>query len=102
MPPSCDGKQCFQSDVPSCLTKKNRFSFFECKRHAFFVKRLQGGAPQPSAFHVYLKVDLMLRTVAKKHAFLTLVATPGNSGHLRPIQLEPARLKPAGPRHRAR
>ena len=39
-------------------------------------------------FHVYLKVDRILRTVAKKHAFLALVATPGNSDHLRPIQLE--------------
>ena len=70
--------------------QKNRFSFFECKRHAFFVKRLQGGAPQTAPFHVYLKVDPILRTVAKKHAFPTLVATPGNSDHLRPIQLEPA------------
>ena len=41
-------------------------------------------------FHVYLKVDPILRTVAKKHAFPALVATPGNSDHLRPIQLEPA------------
>src|SRR4051812_33784606 len=64
------------------FNKKTRSSFFECKRHAFFVKRLQGGAPQTAPFHVYLKVDPILRTIAKKHAFPTLVATPGNSDHL--------------------
>ena len=41
-------------------------------------------------FHVYLKVDPILWTMAKKHAFTTLVATPSNSDHLRPIKLEPA------------
>ena len=58
------------------------------QRHAFFVKRLQGGSPLMAPFHVYLKVDPILRTVAKKHAFPTLVTTSGHSDHLRPIQLE--------------
>ena len=55
-----------------------------------FREAAKGGSPQTAPFHVHLKVDPILRTVAKKHAFLTLVATPGNSDHLRPIQLEPA------------
>ena len=52
------------------------------------MKRLQGGSPQTAPFHVYLKVDPVLQMVAKKHAFLTLVAAPGHSDHLRAIQLE--------------
>ena len=28
MPPSCDGKQCCQSEVPTCLTKKKQFFIF--------------------------------------------------------------------------
>ena len=47
--------------------------------------------------HVYLKVDPILWTVAKKHAFPNLVATPSNSDHLRPIQLEPAGIWTVGP-----
>ena len=90
MPPSCDNKQFFQSEIPTCLTRKTVFHFLNAKDMLFFVKRLQGGSPQTAPFHVYLKVDPVLRTVAKKHAFPTLVATPGNSDHLRPIQLEPA------------
>ena len=61
------------------------------------MKPLQGGSPQTVPFQVYLKVDPILRTVAKKCAFPTLVATPGNSDHLRPIQLEPAGIWTAGP-----
>jgi len=48
-------------------------------------------------FHVYLKADPILWTVAKNHAFPTLVATPGHSDNLQPIQLEPAEIWFAGP-----
>jgi hypothetical protein len=74
------------------VSQKNHFSFFECQKHVFFVKRLQRGTFQTAPFHVYLKVDPILRTVAKNHAFPTLVATPDHSDNHRPIQLEPARI----------
>jgi hypothetical protein len=71
------------------VSQKNHFSFFECQKHVFFMKRLQRGTFQTALFHVYLKVDPILRTIAKNHAFPTLVATPGHSDNHRPIQLEP-------------
>ena len=35
MPPSCDGKQCCQSEDPTCLTKKNVFHFLNAKDMLF-------------------------------------------------------------------
>ena len=74
------------------VSQKNHFLFYECHKHVFFVKRLQRETFQTAPFHVYLKVDPILRTVAKNHAFPTLVATPGHSDNLRPIQVEPAEI----------
>ena len=66
------------------VSQKNHFSFSECQKHVFFVKRLQRETFQTAPFHVYLKVDPILRTVAENHAFPTLVATPGHSDNHRP------------------
>ena len=73
------------------VSQKTTFHFSSLKI-AFFVKRLPRNLSKMAPIHILHKVDIILCTITKMHAFPSSLPISGHLNGFLPIQLETARF----------